>query len=119
MGTTMTFGKADFGNVIADFDGNGATDIADYNLWVSTYGSTTDLRADCNEDGIVDDAGLRHLVRHVRQHARDRGVRPAVELVRPRCSAGRGRRRARVCREFRAWILPAKLARESRFAACR
>ena len=33
-----------------------ATDIADYNLWPSTYGSTTDLAADCNEDGIVDEA---------------------------------------------------------------
>jgi hypothetical protein len=43
------------GLILADFSRNGATDIADYNLWASTLGSTTDLRADCNEDGIVDE----------------------------------------------------------------
>jgi hypothetical protein len=37
-----------------DFDGNNIVDIADYNLWRSTFGSTTDRRADGNRNGIVD-----------------------------------------------------------------
>ena len=36
-----------------DFDNNWFVDESDYALWKSTYGSTTDLRADGNGDGIV------------------------------------------------------------------
>ena len=38
----------------ADFTGDGVVDQADHDLWVSSYGSTTDLRADGNNDGVVD-----------------------------------------------------------------
>src|SRR5690606_6990620 len=39
-----------------DYDQNGAVDQADYDVWRTTYGSTSDLRADGNGDGIVNAA---------------------------------------------------------------
>jgi hypothetical protein len=43
-------------HAIGDFSGDGIVGVADYNLYMSTCGSTTDLRADANCDGIVDTA---------------------------------------------------------------
>ena len=42
--------------VVGDFDGNSVADDGDYDVWKSTFGSTTDLRADGNGDGVVDAA---------------------------------------------------------------
>jgi GH35 family endo-1,4-beta-xylanase len=39
-----------------DFNGDGVVDMADYIVWRSTFGSTTDLRADATGDGVVNDA---------------------------------------------------------------
>lgn len=36
-----------------DYDGNGAVEQADYDVWAATYGSTTMLGADGNDDGVV------------------------------------------------------------------
>jgi len=41
-----------------DFDGNYVVDNNDYDLWKSTFGSTSDLRADGNGDGVVDAADM-------------------------------------------------------------
>jgi hypothetical protein len=38
-----------------NYDLAGDVDVADYELWKSTLGSTTDLRADGDQDGMVDD----------------------------------------------------------------
>ena len=37
----------------ADYNQNGTVDLADYDLWKETFGSTTDLRADGNGDLVV------------------------------------------------------------------
>ncbi len=39
-----------------DFNGDGVVDAADYIVWRSTIGSTTDLRADGNGDQVINDA---------------------------------------------------------------
>jgi GH18 family chitinase len=40
-----------------DFNGDGVTDINDYNVWVSTFGATSgDMSADGNGDGVVNSA---------------------------------------------------------------
>jgi hypothetical protein len=39
-----------------DYNADGAVDIADYDYWRSTYGSTSMLAADGNNDGVVDAA---------------------------------------------------------------
>jgi len=39
-----------------DFDGDRDIDGADLNIWRSTYGQTTDLRADGNGNGVVDNS---------------------------------------------------------------
>ncbi|WP_442481668.1 S8 family serine peptidase [Aeoliella sp. SH292] len=40
--------------VAGDFDGSGTVDQGDYAVWKSSYGSTSDLRADGNNNGRVD-----------------------------------------------------------------
>lgn len=42
--------------ILSDFNLDGLIDTADYALWKSSFGSTTDLRADGNGDGVVDAA---------------------------------------------------------------
>jgi hypothetical protein len=42
--------------VTGDFDGDGIVDQGDYDVWLATFGSMDDLRADANGDGVVDAA---------------------------------------------------------------
>lgn len=41
---------------LADFNGDGIVDAADYSVWRASLGSTFDLRADANGDGTVTEA---------------------------------------------------------------
>ncbi len=42
--------------ILNDYNLDGVISLADYDVWVTTYGSTTDLRADGNGDGVVNAA---------------------------------------------------------------
>ncbi len=42
--------------VAGDFDGSGLVDAGDYDVWINSFGSRTDLAADSNGNGIVDSA---------------------------------------------------------------
>lgn len=44
---------ADFRTLTADYDGDLDVDLDDHGVFVSTFGSTSDLRADGNGDGII------------------------------------------------------------------
>lgn len=45
-----------FRDLTADYDGNLSVDLLDYDVFVSSYGSTVDLAADGNNDGVIDAA---------------------------------------------------------------
>lgn len=49
-----TPGAAPASLLVGDYDGNGFVEEADFGVWLATYGSTTDLRADGNNDNRVD-----------------------------------------------------------------
>lgn len=54
--------------VVGDYDHSGTVNGSDYNVWRSTYGTTTQLDADGNGDGVVDT--IDYLVwRHNQGHA--------------------------------------------------
>jgi hypothetical protein len=40
--------------IAGDYNGNGAVDAADYNLWKANFGSRTALASDGNNNGIID-----------------------------------------------------------------
>lgn len=44
---------ADFRTLTADYDNDLDVDVDDYGIFANTFGSTTDLRADGNADGVV------------------------------------------------------------------
>ncbi|MGI9455914.1 MAG: lamin tail domain-containing protein, partial [Aeoliella sp.] len=51
-----TPGAAEAPPLPGDYNTDGSVTVADYVLWNSTFGSTTDLRADGNENNVVDTA---------------------------------------------------------------
>ncbi|HEX2476692.1 MAG TPA: beta-propeller domain-containing protein, partial [Lacipirellulaceae bacterium] len=48
--------RKNFGSIAGDFDHSAAVDQGDYDAWRTSFGSTTDLRADGNHNGVVDAA---------------------------------------------------------------
>src|SRR5262245_28229442 len=42
------------GSALGDCKGNGAVDAADYVVWRKTLGSTTNITADGNQNGVID-----------------------------------------------------------------
>jgi GH18 family chitinase len=55
-----------FAAVLGDYDGSGSVGPEDYNLWKSSYGSTSgDMRADGNEDGVIDTADYTFWRNHL------------------------------------------------------
>ncbi len=55
-GATTTDMIADFRTLTADYDGDLDVDTDDYDLFVATFGSVVDLRADGNANGVIDAA---------------------------------------------------------------
>lgn len=55
-GTNTDSFPAEFRTLTADYDDDLDVDLDDYNVFASTYGSTMDLRADGNDDGVIDAA---------------------------------------------------------------
>lgn len=53
--STMAIG-VDYRDLTADYDGNLVIDLNDFAVFTSTFGSISDLRADGNNDGVVDAA---------------------------------------------------------------
>jgi hypothetical protein len=48
--------RKNLGAIAGDFDQSAAVDAGDYDAWRTSFGSTTDLRADGNHNGVVDAA---------------------------------------------------------------
>ncbi|QDT68443.1 hypothetical protein MalM25_13650 [Planctomycetes bacterium MalM25] len=55
-GTETDSFPAEFRTLTADYDNDLDVDLDDYNVFASTYGSAVDLRADGNDDGVIDAA---------------------------------------------------------------
>ena len=79
-GTGVTIASTTYGTppFPGDFDSSGTVDNQDYNLWRSTFGSTTDLRADGNFNGTVDAADYIVWRDHLGQSSSGAGASAAA-----------------------------------------